>query len=235
MRATTSWSGLFLAILVATAAGGILLPAVPASGEAPMCCVTILAPASEAVLAPGTVIVIGSLRGGEGITRVDIDVNGKGRKSVAVSGGGFSAPVQLSKGRNVIRVVAGKSSVSVAVTAEAKGAYRYHPEIEKCAGCHDQPDRGYAVSGPKETMCYRCHDRQDARKNVHGPLGGGDCTACHDPHGSGNAALTTARHEALCVSCHDQESSAEHFRRSKAKACTGCHEPHSSDKQFLQK
>ena len=234
MRDTTSWSGLFLAILVATAAGGILLPAVPASGEAPKACLTIVAPAGDAVLPPGSVLVIGSARG-EGITRVDIDVNGQGRKSVAVSGGGFSAPVQLSKGRNVIRVAAGKSSVSVAVTAEAKGAYRYHPEIEKCAGCHDRPERGYAVSGPKETMCYRCHDRQDARKNVHGPLGGGDCTACHDPHGSGNAALTTARHETLCVSCHDQESSADHLRRAKAKACTACHEPHSSDRQFLQK
>ncbi len=234
MRATTSWSGLFLAILVATAAGGILLPAVPASGEAPKACLTIVAPAGDAVLPPGSVLVIGSARG-EGITRVDIDVNGQGRKSVAVSGGGFSAPVHLSKGRNVIRVVAGKSSASVAVTAEARGAYRYHPEIEKCAGCHDRPERGYAVSGPKETMCYRCHDRQDGRKIVHGPLGGGDCTACHDPHGSGNVALTTARHETLCVSCHDQESSAEHFRRSKARACTACHEPHSSDKQFLQK
>ena len=234
MRAPTSLSGLFLAILVATAAGGILLSAAPVSAEAPKACLTIIAPAGGAALPPGSVLVIGSARG-EGITRVDIDVNGQGRKSVAVSGGGFSAPVQLSKGRNVIRVSAGKSFVSVAVTAGAKGAYRYHPAIEKCAGCHDRPERGYAVSGPKETMCYRCHDRQDARRHVHGPLGGGDCTACHDPHGSGNPALTTARHETLCVSCHDQESSADHLRRSKAKACTACHEPHSSDKQFLQK
>jgi len=234
MRATTSWPGLFLAILIATAAGGTLLPAVPASGEAPKAGLAIVAPDGDAALPTGSVLVIGSARG-DGITRVDIDVNGQGKKSVAVTGGGFSAPVQLSKGRNVIRVSAGKSSVSVAVTAGAKGAYRYHPEIEKCAGCHDRPERGYAVSGPNETICYRCHDRQDTRKNVHGPLGGGDCTACHDPHGSGNAALTTARHETLCVSCHDQESSAEHFRRSKGKACTACHEPHSSDRQFLQK
>ncbi len=194
----------------------------------------IIAPASDAALPPGKVLVIGTAPG-EGVKSVEIDVNGKGRRTAAVSGGGFSVPVELSKGRNVIRVVAGKSSVSVAVTAEAAGGYRYHPEIEKCAGCHDRPERGYAVSGPNETICYRCHDRQDVRKNVHGPLGGGECTACHDPHGSGNAALTTARHEKLCVSCHDPESSAEHLRRSAAKACTSCHEPHSSDRQFLQK
>ncbi len=232
MRVATSWSGLFLAILGAAAAAGVVRPA--AAAEAPKPCLTIVAPSGDAVLPPGTAVVIGSARG-EGITRVDIDVNGAGRKSVAVSGGGFSAPVTLSKGRNVIRVVAGKASASVAVVADAKGGYRYHPEIEKCAGCHDRPERGYAVSGPHETICYRCHDRQDARKNVHGPLGGGECAVCHDPHGSGNAALTTARHESLCVSCHDQESSAEHFRRSKGKACTACHEPHSSDKQFLQR
>ncbi len=234
MRAAIFRSGLFLAILVVAAAGGLLLPAAPACAEAPKPCLTIVAPARDAALPAGNALVIGSVRG-DGITRVDIDVNGKGRKGVAVSGGGFSALVQLSNGKNVIRVVAGKNAASVAVVAGATAAYRYHPEIDKCAGCHDRPERGYSLAGANETICYRCHDRQDGRKNVHGPLGGGDCTACHDPHGSGNAALTTARHEALCVSCHDQESSAEHLKRSKGKACTACHEPHSSDKQFLQK
>ncbi len=234
MRPTRSRSGLFLAILIAAAAGRTLLPAAPASAEAPTPRRTIVAPAGDAALPAGKALVIGSVRG-EGVARVDIDVNRQGKKSVAVSGGGFSAPVQLSTGKNVIRVVAGKDSASIAVVVESTGAYRYHPEIDKCSGCHDRPERGYAVAGADETVCYRCHDRQDARKNVHGPLGGGDCTSCHDPHGSGHAALTKARHEALCVSCHDQESSADHLKRSKGKACTACHEPHSSDKQFLQK
>ncbi len=225
---------MFLAILIAAAAGGTFLPAVPALGEAPKPGLTIVAPAGDAVLPPGKALVVGRARG-VGIASVEIDVNGKGKQTAAVSGGGFSAQVQLSKGKNVIRVVAGKTSASVAVVGDAQGAYRYHPEIEKCAACHDRPERGYAVAGSKEAVCYRCHERQDAKKIVHGPLGGGECTACHDPHGSGNAALTTARHEALCVSCHDQESSAEHLRRSKGKACTACHEPHSSDKQFLEK
>ncbi len=234
MRATTPWSVLFPAILIAATAGGAAFPPAAASAEAPNAPLAIVAPSADAVLPPGTALVIGSARG-NGIARVDVDVNGKGKKSVPVSGGAFSVPVPLSAGRNVIRVVAGKASASVAVVVGEKGGYRYHPEVEKCAGCHDRPERGYAVAAPQEKLCYRCHDRQDAKKIVHGPLGGGDCTACHDPHGSGNAALAKARHETLCVSCHDQESSAEHFRRSKGKACTACHEPHSSDKQFLQK
>ena len=232
MRATTSWIGRLLGIAVAAA--GCLLPALPASAEAPKCCLTIVAPAGNAVLPPGNVLVIGTAQG-EGITRVDIDVNGKGGTTVPVSGGGFSAPVKISKGKNVIRAFAGKTSASVVVVADARGGYRYHREVEKCAACHDRPEQGYAVAGPQSTVCYRCHDRQDAGKNVHGPLGGGECTACHDPHGSGNAALTTAQQETLCVSCHDQESSAEHFRRSKGKECTVCHEPHSSEKKFLRK
>lgn len=234
MRATTSRFGRLLCIVSTVTAGAILVLASPASAEAPKCCLTIVAPAGNAVLPPGEALVIGTAQG-EGVTRVDIDVNGQGGTTVAVSGGGFSAPVKLSKGKNVIRVLAGKTSASVVVVAEAKGGYRYHREVEKCVACHDKPEQGYAVAGPQSTVCYRCHDRQDTGKNVHGPLGGGECTACHDPHGSGNAALTTARHETLCVSCHDQESSAAHLRRAKAKACTACHEPHSSDKQFLQK
>ncbi len=232
MRATTSVFGQILAILVA--AGGMALPAATVFGEAARPCLTIVAPATNAALPPGRALVVGAARG-DGITSVVIDVDGQQRKTVAVSGGAFNAEVKLSHGRNVIRVAAGKSAASVAVIGDPKGAYRYHPEVEKCAGCHDRPERGYAVAGPRDTICYRCHDRQDAKKNVHGPLGGGECTACHDPHGSGNAALTTARLETLCVSCHDQESSADHLKRSKGKACTACHEPHSSEKQFLRK
>lgn len=233
MRAKTSVSGLFLAILAGVSAAA-LLPAAPASAEAPKSCLSILAPASEAVVAPGKVLVIGSARG-EGLSRVEIDVNGKGKRTVDVSGGGFSTVLDLSRGRNVIRVTAGKSGTSVVVMVESKGAYRYHPEVEKCGSCHDRPGGGYAVAGPLQSICYRCHDRLDTGRNVHGPLGGGECTACHDPHGSGNASLALARHETLCVTCHDQESSAEHFRRSQNRQCTTCHAAHSSDKPFLQK
>lgn len=231
MRATTTVFGQILAILLA--AGGMALPAATVFGEARPC-LTIVAPAGNAALPPGRALVVGAARG-EGITSVVIDVDGQQRKTVAVSGGAFAAEVKLSHGRNVIQVAAGKSAASVAVIGDPKGPYRYHPEVEKCAGCHDRPERGYSVAGPRDTICYRCHDRQDAKKNVHGPLGGGECTACHDPHGSGNAALITARLETLCVSCHDQESSANHLKRSKGKACTACHEPHSSEKQFLRK
>ena len=215
--------------------GAMLLLSAPfAAGGAPPPCLAVIAPANGAALPPGKALVIGTAKG-EGLSRVEIDVNGKGRTSVDVTGGAFRATVPLSRGSNIVRVSAGKASVSVSVRGEAKGGYRYHENVEQCASCHDKGGSGYTVRGPKDALCYRCHDRQDAGRIVHGPLGGGDCTACHDPHGSMNAALTVARAETLCVSCHDQESSTKHMKESRGRRCTECHAPHSSDKTFLRK
>lgn len=209
-----------------------LLPGLSAAGGPPPACLAVIAPANGATLPPGKVLVIGTAKG-EGVSRVEIDVNGKGRTAAQVTNGGFHAVLPLSGGRNLIRVSAGKSAVSVSVSGEAKGGYRYHEEVEKCASCHEKGV--YGVRGPKDALCYRCHDRQDTGRIIHGPLGGGECTACHDPHGSGSEALTVARAETLCVSCHDQESSKEHLRKSRGRQCTECHNPHSSEKPFLQR
>ena len=145
------------------------------------------------------------------------------------------ASVYLTPGKNVLTVHADGASVGRSVVASTTVTYRYHPEVEKCAGCHKDTVRGYLVTGREDTVCYQCHDRKDGKKLVHGPLGGGECTSCHDPHGAMNASLTIAGVEGLCVRCHDQPHSAKHMRESKAVGCVTCHEPHSSSKVFLQK
>jgi predicted CXXCH cytochrome family protein len=111
----------------------------------------------------------------------------------------------------------------------------YHPDVKKCAGCHPGAPKEYRVPRPVDALCYRCHDRKDSKKLVHGPLGSGECTICHDPHGSPHRALTVASPEVLCNTCHDQASSAKHMRESKAMGCVTCHEPHSSSKAYLRK
>ncbi len=226
-----------LLLALATAAGGILLPAISFSGESSGPRLSILAPREGAVLRKGRVLVIGKAAGG-GISNVEVDVDGKGKQVAAVRGGGFSAHVPLGSGRNVIRARAGNSAATVTVSAVDKpsgGGYVYHGGVEKCAECHGPPGKGFAVPAPRDALCYRCHGRQDKGKLAHGPMGNGDCTACHDPHGSAHKALTTASEETLCVACHDQKSSEVHFRKSRGKACTSCHDPHSSDKPFLQR
>lgn len=221
-------------VILALMAGGGFLPAISISGEPGTPVLEILAPVKGARMSAGRALVIGKATG-EGMGRVEIDVNGKGKQSVAAAGGGFSAPVQLSNGRNVIRARAGGASAALEVTASAKGGYVYHKPVGKCAECHGSAGKGYSVKAPKDSVCYRCHGRMDGKKLVHGPMGSGECTACHDPHGSANKAFTVARHELLCVSCHDQKSSAGHIAKSRGKACTACHDPHSSDRVYLQK
>lgn len=111
----------------------------------------------------------------------------------------------------------------------------YHPEVKKCAECHPGAPKEYRVARPVDALCYQCHDRKDTKKQVHGPLGSGECTTCHDPHGSPHRALAVASPEVLCSTCHDQASSGKHMKQSRAKGCTTCHDPHASDKTFLQK
>jgi predicted CXXCH cytochrome family protein len=237
MATATSERGWPILIVLAMAAGGILLPAISLSGESSSPKPAILAPGEGAVLPKGSILVIGKASG-EGISKVEIDVNGKDMQVAVVRGGGFSAQVLLGGGKNVIRAKAGKAVATVTVSAgdkPSKGAYVYHDGVEKCAECHGPAGKGFVVSSPKDALCYRCHDRQDKGKQAHGPMGNGDCTACHGPHGSAHKALTVAREEMLCISCHDQKSSEAHFRKSKGKACTSCHDPHSSDKPFLQR
>lgn len=233
MRITTAAACLVPAIAGLLAAGGVVAPSAAAGPGSPKVCLSILAPGVGGAVAAGDVLVIGSARG-EGVTQVDILVDGtKVKKTVPVKGGGFSATVPLGRGMWTIRVVAGGSSIGLVVPVEPKGAYRYHPDAGKCADCHSRPDGDFVVTGRRSDVCYRCHDRNDGSKYVHGPLGNGECTACHDPHGSSNPRLMVGHPEVLCISCHDQESSAEHMRRSRGKSCTGCHDPHSSAKAFL--
>lgn len=203
-----------------------------ARGAAPV--IEILAPAGGAQVPPGKALVIGRVKGGS-VKGVEVDVNGKVHHRALTSGGGFMASVYLLKGKNVLTVHADGASVDRSVVASDTVTYRYHPEVEKCAGCHGDTARGYLITGRQDTVCYQCHDRKDGKKLVHGPLGGGECTTCHDPHGALNAALTVAGAEGLCVRCHDQASSRKHIGESKAVGCVTCHEPHSSSKVFLQK
>ena len=111
----------------------------------------------------------------------------------------------------------------------------YHPDGKKSMACHPNDRKGHTVPHPVDALCYRCHKRLDTKKYVHGPLGSGECTSCHDPHGSPNRALAIASPEALCPTCHDQASSKRHMKQSRGAGCAACHDPHSSDRNFLLK
>lgn len=102
-----------------------------------------------------------------------------------------------------------------------------------CDGCHER-SRGNALVLPPDRLCGRCHVLPLGKEYVHGPLNGGGCSLCHDPHRSPNAFLLTSDSGAFCLSCHERGSLrvVDGHDRLDA-ACTTCHEAHMSDRKYL--
>ena len=67
--------------------------------------------------------------------------------------------------------------------------FHYPYEEKECASCHNEHSLGNMVE-PQPGLCYLCHEDLGAQYNyLHGPVAGGYCTACHDPHSSDNEKL----------------------------------------------
>ena len=123
----------------------------------------------------------------------------------------------------------------------------------ECLQCHELKKDGpkYSVPKPVEILCYRCHGKKVSgwkkMKMVHGPTGLGQCTLCHDPHGSDFPALARMQVTDLCTNCHTEKESGQHviagffgkghptrgvpdpFVPGKEFTCAGCHSRHASN------
>ena len=104
-----------------------------------------------------------------------------------------------------------------------------HPPFEDgCFDCHED----YQVT---TEVCFDCHDFESAERQ-HAPFAVGDCTVCHNPHGSPNPVLLRGKTiMEQCGYCHDlaryQEGThpvIRHPMQSKDLTCTTCHNPHGS-------
>ncbi|NIS77384.1 MAG: hypothetical protein GTO00_07175 [Deltaproteobacteria bacterium] len=194
--------------------------------------IILIQPESDAVLSPGKSLFIGKVCGE---TRGEVTLtlgNGK-RLKADLRDGVFYKEVYLDRGKNRVEIsFPGTKPVGVNFLVRNNGGYRYHVADMRCGDCHRQ---GYSVSRPEDSLCYRCHDKKDDKKFVHGPLGGGACAVCHEPHGSRNAYFLKEDTRVLCISCHDQSSSRTHVLSAKNKKCEKCHNPHSSEEvNFLR-
>jgi predicted CXXCH cytochrome family protein len=117
-----------------------------------------------------------------------------------------------------------------------KPLMNYHsPYQEKdCASCHDQSTMGKFVS-PQPELCYQCHDDfKNTYKVLHGPVAGGQCTACHNPHQSENENLLTRTGRSLCLYCHELNliMSLEEHKEIQDANCTDCHNPHGGENKY---
>jgi predicted CXXCH cytochrome family protein len=102
-----------------------------------------------------------------------------------------------------------------------------------CEGCHET-GRGNALVVPADELCAKCHTLDLSRKFVHGPLNGGGCLLCHDPHRSQYPYLLVAESGTFCVRCHDRRALRQIAGHEPAgEACAACHEAHMSDREYL--
>jgi predicted CXXCH cytochrome family protein len=112
---------------------------------------------------------------------------------------------------------------------------------EDCASCHTIATKGQvsaiglAKAAKKDStapLCLSCHDELAATlkaPHTHEPAASGDCTSCHDPHGSAAPFLLASDQRKLCTTCHDGVAEALQGKTGHAPAtasCTICHNPH---------
>lgn len=141
------------------------------------------------------------------------------------------------------------SEVSDAATCldchhDFKEHFEKHTEADDqlCITCH-QLDRNLSLSmtsGGIQNPCFRCHkDKigQFAQKYIHGPVAGGSCTICHDPHGSRYENNLKLPEPVLCITCHEaieDEMQLDVVHRPFADGkCTACHDAHSTNNESV--
>jgi len=140
----------------------------------------------------------------------------------------------------------------------AMNASSQHPPVveDGCLLCH-QPhgseNEGLLAEGEK-SLCGGCHDvgelvvraessggkatvKGDAA--LHPPVRDGDCSGCHEPHGSTDRPLLARTGSGLCFGCHTQEkldfeAGKVHTPVAEGK-CDLCHTPHGSEHGDLAK
>lgn len=132
-----------------------------------------------------------------------------------------------------------KDSTSLAenlnIDTSPKGSIHSPYQEKECATCHDQSAMGkFTELQPK--LCYQCHEDFSSRyKVLHGPVGGGHCTACHNPHLSENVSLLKRTNQSLCLFCHEQKQvlALEPHQDIESTSCTECHNPHGGDDKYI--
>jgi predicted CXXCH cytochrome family protein len=121
--------------------------------------------------------------------------------------------------------------------------------VGACDVCHvydDVTQHTFKLKHTGAAMCDFCHigksvpgdpglgrtgpGREHISLHVHDPVMKGECTACHNPHGSNIRRLVNANSVGdMCLSCH--ASAAEHLHKHTPVAqgdCTSCHRAHTS-------
>lgn len=119
---------------------------------------------------------------------------------------------------------------------EIHSVWVHYPYAEKeCAACHDEQSLG-RMTEPEPGLCYICHE--DLSGNyvyLHGPVAGGYCSSCHNPHRSENESLLRFSGNQLCFYCHTEEDvyrNEMHLDLGEM-VCNDCHNPHGGEDKYI--
>ncbi len=131
-----------------------------------------------------------------------------------------------------------------------KTPWQHSPAVNKqCLTCHKESGPGSPLKisipgGKVENLCFRCHVNEKAwlqKSHIHGPVGTGDCTICHNPHGDINRFQLWANgKDELCVACHTDKKNLVSGKKPvyyvhgilNGIGCIACHDPHATDNPF---
>lgn len=112
----------------------------------------------------------------------------------------------------------------------------HYPYAEReCAACHDEQSLGN-MTEEQPGLCFICHEDFSANyTHLHGPVAGGFCTSCHDPHSSKNEKLLRFTGDDLCFHCHKKESvyRNEMHEGLDGMGCADCHNPHGGEDRYI--
>ncbi len=129
--------------------------------------------------------------------------------------------------------------------ADSKVTFRTHIKNDKraCIFCHTlTPELTVVQTGTysDENPCYKCHKDKIGefeQEFVHGPVAGGSCTICHNPHGTEFKKNLNVPEAILCTACHndieDQLKSKVLHQPFRDGRCSSCHDPHATNNKWV--
>ncbi|MEZ4999554.1 MAG: cytochrome c3 family protein [Bacteroidales bacterium] len=110
-------------------------------------------------------------------------------------------------------------------------------EEKDCMNCHDRNSPGEMIEA-EPGLCYRCHEDFESKyKVIHGPVAGGYCSECHNPHQGTNRYMLRRTGQPLCTFCHNLDHAPMNDMHVDLgdTECDLCHNPHGgSDINFIR-
>ncbi|MBI5014688.1 MAG: cytochrome c3 family protein [Deltaproteobacteria bacterium] len=139
------------------------------------------------------------------------------------------------------------------IPQDAGGRRLLHGAVEqsRCTGCHNPhgTNTEKLLRGTRDALCLACHQKavRSAEgkpwKYLHGPVGTGNCTACHTlghAHASAGDRFLKTKGSRVCALCHETKPDhvKENYRakmREVQNDCLVCHQPHGGSDKFLMR